>query len=753
MLKDKIWGLGIKGIGLVTLLTCSLCSFAEEEITLEAEKVDYLEAQQLAIGKENVVVTYEDMRLTCDKVIVYTATKKAIAEGNVTLEQEGGTLTAEKLIYNFETKKGSSVPMNAQSEPWHGRGEEGEIVSKDRVKIKDGYVTTCDLEHPHYRLQAKKIKIFLGKKIVARNVRLFVGDVPIFYFPYYSHPLDDRPVCYIIPGHDSDWGWFTLMNCKFYPFEDSKARIHLDWRQHKGWATGLDYYFKGESLGKGELKTYYLKEDREEKTVEETTEEPGETLEEDAEEEVKESEENRYRIKMRYRYEWDPQTLGLLELHKSSDEDFRRDYFNRDYDDDEEPESFVSVNRKGKNFSLGFLARARVNDFYSDIERLPEIKLDIPAWKVKDSYFYYSGQTSFANLRRQVAEGEEEVEESAEETSELGETSDAEETLEEAEGLESETVPFNREPQTVRFDTYHNLTYPTRMPGGFKWLHFAPYAGLRETYYTQNREETRKNFFRGVFYSGFDVSTKFFRIYDPSTSPFNIEINKLRHLIIPSIRYNYTSEPTVSSEELGEFDYIDRIGERNAITFSLENALQTKWYGEEGQERGVDLLRFLARADYVIQDELEDIESEVANVWFELEAFPYSWLAVEVNAGLDHENGKVETAGFDLTIKKQKWDLWLTNRYRQDRSTVSAATLKWDIHPKWDIALYGRYNSEDGELEEQEYRLTRDLHCWLADFIYNRREEEETFWLVMKLTAFPEETLKLVTTSRRLRTE
>ena len=101
MLKDKIWRLGIRGISLVALLTCSLCSFAEEEITLEAEKVDYLEAQQLAIGKENVVVTYGDMRLTCDKVTVYTATKKAIAEGNVLLEQEGGILTAEKLIYNL----------------------------------------------------------------------------------------------------------------------------------------------------------------------------------------------------------------------------------------------------------------------------------------------------------------------------------------------------------------------------------------------------------------------------------------------------------------------------------------------------------------------------------------------------------------------------------------------------------------------------------------------------------------------------
>ncbi|MCM8763121.1 MAG: hypothetical protein NC829_01955, partial [Candidatus Omnitrophica bacterium] len=42
-------------------------------------------------------------------------------------------------------------------------------------------------------------------------------------------------------------------------------------------------------------------------------------------------------------------------------------------------------------------------------------------------------------------------------------------------------------------------------------------------------------------------------------------------------------------------------------------------------------------------------------------------------------------------------------------------------------------------LQEQEYSLSRDLHCWEFDITYNiRKDHGSTIWFIFRLKAFPE---------------
>jgi hypothetical protein len=42
-------------------------------------------------------------------------------------------------------------------------------------------------------------------------------------------------------------------------------------------------------------------------------------------------------------------------------------------------------------------------------------------------------------------------------------------------------------------------------------------------------------------------------------------------------------------------------------------------------------------------------------------------------------------------------------------------------------------------LREQEYTVSRDLHCWVWDITYNvKRGHGESIWFVFRLKAFPE---------------
>jgi len=65
--------------------------------------------------------------------------------------------------------------------------------------------------------------------------------------------------------------------------------------------------------------------------------------------------------------------------------------------------------------------------------------------------------------------------------------------------------------------------------------------------------------------------------------------------------------------------------------------------------------------------------------------------------------------------------------------------MTWKLNPFWSMGLYERFECKTGDLVEQEYRLTRDMHCWLMQFIVNNRNSEGiTFMLGFTLKAFPD---------------
>jgi hypothetical protein len=100
----------------------------------------------------------------------YTFEKVEFAEGSQ-------TYYADKIRYNYLTGKGKI------SEAATIDGEShiiGEAVKKDSTVffIYNGQYTTCDLEHPHFSIRARKLKIIQNDKIVTGPAYLEISDVP-----------------------------------------------------------------------------------------------------------------------------------------------------------------------------------------------------------------------------------------------------------------------------------------------------------------------------------------------------------------------------------------------------------------------------------------------------------------------------------------------------------------------------------------------------------------------------------------------
>ena len=60
-----------------------------------------------------------------------------------------------------------------------------------------------------------------------------------------------------------------------------------------------------------------------------------------------------------------------------------------------------------------------------------------------------------------------------------------------------------------------------------------------------------------------------------------------------------------------------------------------------------------------------------------------------------------------------------------------------NLGQKWRVSVEHRYDFHDNELEYQEYRIWRDLHCFEGAISYRIREKSERILIMIGLKAFP----------------
>jgi len=658
-------------------------------IEVNGDRVEFFAESNKVTAEGNVVIKYQDTRLTCKKVTVYTQTKEAFAEGDAHLYSSKGEISGENLTYNFDKQTGMLYDAKLTAIPFYGAGKSIQKINANEMLANQAYITTCDLEKPHYRLRSKQVQIFPGNKVVAKNVSMVIGDTPIFYIPKYVQVLNDkRPWVAVTPGYDKKWGMYLLQAWRYYFDENAKGVIHLDYREKKDFASGFDYSYKMVNFGEGIIRTYYMNE----RSIQSKRiwDEPRNTV-------VKE------RFKGEWRHKWQiaPQTQAIWQYYKLKDREFLKDYFKREYEKVPDPKSFFLLTHTLPSATLSFDVEKRVNNFFATTEKLPEIKLDTIDQKIGESRFYFKNLTSFAQLDSKTAQP-------------------------------AATDPKGK--KTERLDSYNQFSHQEKI--GF--IETRPYIAMRQTYFSRDNGPDSTNLVRGIFYSGVDLSTKFYRLFDAQTNFANLGINKLRHVITPSVSYAYIHPPTIPYSKLTAFDEVDTIDRKNQVTLSLENKLQTKRDGGS-----VDLLRWFLTDDYVTKN--KSARGRFQLLKSDLEIKPYNWLYFSTDSEYNTKADKFRAVNFDFSAAGgDHWNIGLGQRYQRDilnQTTLgrqTTAEMAYRLNPKWKVRAYERFEAKGHSLKEQEYTIYRDLHCWTMEVTFNStRREGNSIWIIFRIKAFP----------------
>jgi LPS-assembly protein len=670
----------------------------------------------LGRGTNGVLVRYGSAFLTADQVGVNQPSGDVTADGNVRIQSEEQVWIGEHIRYNFKTKQMEAEQFRTGKAPVFAAGEglHGEYTNR-LYMATNGVITTDDVAEPAVKIRAKYLKIIPGQRVEARHATLYVGGVPVFYFPYYSRNLGPRANNFnFLPGYRSRYGPFLLSSYRFFLDEQLDGTAHVDYRQKRGVGVGPDLNYHLGRWGDGTFKYYYLHD--QDPAVDGDPTIPN----------------NRQRVW--FSYQANPATnLSVKALVRyQGDTNLIREFFEDEYRQNNQPSTYVDVNKFWSNYSLDTYVQPRVNNFLETVERLPDVRLTGYRQQLGNSPVFYESESSVGYYRR----------------------------------LFPETNSFASPPdfEAARADTYHQLLLPQTF---FGWLNVTPRAGGRLTYYSKasGPGATTDELYRGIFNTGAEFSFKASQLWPGAQSDF-FEADGLRHIIQPSFNYVYVPQPNYAgTNELPQFDYelpslrllpidfpdynnLDSIDSQNVVRLGLHNKLQTKREGKI-----VNLVDWDLYTDWRIQPNAQ--QNTFSDLYSDLTMKPRSWLSFESQLRYDIQDGLLRMSHTTLTFQPHKsWKWTIGQTYLHDDfsssptalgpgESVFTSSILFRLNENWGLRASHYFDANTGDLRQQDYAIYRDLRSWTAALTFRFRnspgsQEDFTVALTLWLKAYPQ---------------
>ena len=216
------------------------CLFADSStVTIERARstsyyTDEATEDEIIVFSGDVVISVAQgkstSRIQADHVNFNRSQGLLYASGSVTLERNTGsgnpeTLHAESLLFNINTEEGifnsgtviqsdsGALKLDTQSQ----MVVSAELFARDDsgvIAFKSGSLTFCEDPDPHWKINASRIWLLPGNEFAFANALLYVGKVPIMYFPFFYYPKDEL-VFNPVFGYDQRKGYFIQTTTYF----------------------------------------------------------------------------------------------------------------------------------------------------------------------------------------------------------------------------------------------------------------------------------------------------------------------------------------------------------------------------------------------------------------------------------------------------------------------------------------------------------------------------------------------------------
>ena len=684
------------------------------------------------------------IQLFADRVLLNAKEKTVTLDGNVSVYQGPTLQRGDHAVYNYETKQLHTQGLASKIGPIVMESDHFKMVEQGGKTFfvgENAGVTTHDVEHPNYWIRSERTTIYPNDRIVFKNLKLYAGETPIFWFPYLSQPLDADLGLHLIPGARTNWGAYLLSSYGIMLGGERNeetgerenawllSKWHLDLRSERGVAGGLDLIDTrlDDNVNLGWMKYYYLNDSN---PSLKRADEPRGFVNED-----------RWKFELKYRIDLfkrgDNTTYADFNITALSDRYFLEDFEPGVFKINPNPNNEVGIFHRNPKFLAGLYTRLRINDFYETDTRLPELFLDQVKGPIFNTPILHEGQTTLGIYREHLADF-------------------LKDDLEkEASGLlpgDPRLTKINDlldDKGFSRFHTWHEFSLPLNLDGK---VTIVPRAGVGFTSYWDMEDDsdavTRTHLSVGV-----DTSMKFSKVY-PDIQSEKWGLDELLHIFQPYANFSQLSTNHLDSSlrgietltpstrppqyAVGRFPATDDLADWAVLRLGGRNTLLSK--------RDGDTYRWLAMDTY-IDVFLNDLETNrtLSNLYNDLIWQPVPWmkLDLETQFPIAHNDANFSELSSHISfMPNDSMEMRLGYRILDNHPTLRDSNrvdlrTYTRINDKWGIGSYHRYEFDDSTLEVQQYAVHHDFDSWrtsLGVIIRDNRDSKDEYGLVLNFT-------------------
>ncbi len=573
----------------------------------------------------SVQIIYQTQHIKSDKAIIYLRTKRAELFGHVEMIDPKNTIKADQIFLDYEANTGVIYNGFVQSGLVKFSGDRLDKINESEYIVSSADYTACTNCPSTWSFSGSSIRAELGGYAYIKNAILRVSEVPVFWLPYLVVPLkSDRQSGFLTPGFEqSDTGGFTLIQPYFWALSRSTdVTISAVNYEHRGLKGLIEYRYLLSEDSFGNLNTAFL----EDKAFGESSRlnnfrdflEKGKPI-------------DRWFVRYDHYFAMNDDIVARAQVNLTSDIQYSKDFPLETLNyGDSAMENRVSFTKNTKDSHASIDTSYYVNMLQADptagnddaVHRAPELRYSAIQKNIGESNFIYFWDLNYVNFTRPGNSYDNMATTSDGKTKYIKNScnkpnwSDFPDCQPTHDGAYDPSIDLIRTGQ--RLDFRPSLYFPIKVQDG---LDIIPILNYRETHYNFNVGDEQsyvRRYLRTSLTGRMILSAAYGDLSDLKSVRYKHEIlPEMTYTNIPWINQKshpffgtgplnetpYSSRDGISDGDLTspyslQFDYQDRIYDRNLLNFVLTNKLtQKRWIEDRTEYQQIASLKLLQSYD------------------------------------------------------------------------------------------------------------------------------------------------------------
>ena len=236
----------------------------ENQLQISAETLEILNEEKLILDKK-VKILSKDQVLLSDKASFNKNNQSLSAQGNIIVQRKDFSFKGDALELDLTNQTGVAKNSQYQMHKSLGNGSAESIeFSEGILQLTNANYTTCPPQDKAWQISAEEISLNQEENEgIARGAKIEIYDVPIFYIPYISFPIDGRKSGLLppTPSYSSTDGLDLLIPYYFNLAPNYDLTLNPRYIEKRGGQLGAEFRYLQHNFA-GEFGGEYLPADQ-----------------------------------------------------------------------------------------------------------------------------------------------------------------------------------------------------------------------------------------------------------------------------------------------------------------------------------------------------------------------------------------------------------------------------------------------------------------------------------------------------------